>query len=67
MSAHTAAGGSVAAIYSKATAGIANARCLSAMTDRTCDYGGCDETAVGGITHEGKHWFCEYHLNEVNP
>ena len=35
--------------------------------ERTCDYGGCDEPAVGGLNHEGEHWFCEYHLDEVNP
>jgi hypothetical protein len=32
-----------------------------------CDYGGCEEPVYSGINHEGEHWFCKYHWENVNP
>lgn len=33
----------------------------------TCDYGGCENEGYSTITHEGRHTFCRYHNERVNP
>lgn len=34
----------------------------------SCDYGGCDQEAVGGFHAHGVDVdFCEFHLERINP